>query len=103
MKGFGLRSFGSACALGCVVVLGLGCGGDDDGGGVSTGLPKDQKLSQLENEDLMTACETVSDSLANVISEDESRRIDCTAQSISGSVVVKDGKPQGDVGKCKEL
>jgi hypothetical protein len=101
MRGIGLRSFGSVLALLCW--LGLGCGGDDGGGGVSTGLPQDQKLSELDEDELMTACEAVSDSLENVISDEESQRIDCTAASIAGSVVMVNGKPQGDVAKCKQL
>lgn len=102
MTGIRLGSFGLLCAL--LGLLGMGCG-DDDGGGttVSSGLPKDQKLSELDEGDLKTACETVADSLADVISDDESKRIDCTAASIAGSVKVVNGKPQADVAKCKEL
>src|SRR5215510_11948205 len=102
MFGNGSRWFGSICGLSCFLVMACG---DDDGGGnrVSTGLPEDQQLSQLTVDDLMMACESVSASLGSIVTEEEGKRIDCTAAAIPGSFTIKDGKAMGDVAKCKQL
>lgn len=98
---FGKRSMGSICALSCLLFT--ACGGDEGGSGVSTGLPEDKQLSELTVDDLMMACETVSASLGNIVSEDDGKRIACTTQAIPSSFTVKDGKATGDVAKCKQL
>jgi hypothetical protein len=99
---FGKRScsIGSICALSCLL---LACGDDEGGNRVSTGLPEDKQLSELTVDDLMMACESASASFGNIVSEEESKRIDCTAGAIPASFTIKDGKASGDVAKCKQL
>ena len=97
----GKRSMGSVCALACLLLA--ACGDDDGGSGISTGLPEDKQLSELTVDDLMMACETASASLGDIVSEDDGKRIDCTAQAIPSSFAIKDGKATGDVAKCKQL
>ncbi len=98
---FGKRSVQSICVLSCLWLA--GCGDDDGGSGLSTGLPEDKQLSELTVDDLMMACESVSASLGGIITAEDTKRIDCTARALPSSFMVKDGKATGDVAKCKQL
>ena len=64
---------------------------------MSTGLPEDKQLSELTVDDLMMACESASASFGSIVSDEESKRIGCTASAIPGSFTIKDGKASGDV------
>lgn len=78
--------------------------GDDDGGGVSTGLPQDQPLSELDDGDVRMACEAAADGLDGVLSADERKRIECTGQALPLSInAAGSGQPQVDVGECRDL
>ena len=78
--------------------------GDDDGGGVTTGLPPEQTLAELDTEDSRAACEAVAEGLDGVLSADERKRIECTAQAPPMSITASGtAQPQVDVAECRDL
>jgi hypothetical protein len=86
-----------------ICTLAASCG-DDDGGGVTTGLPPDQALAELDAEDSRAACEAVADGLDGVLSADERKRIECTAQALPMSITASGtAQPQVDVAECRDL
>lgn len=80
-----------------------GCGGDDGGGKVSSGLPPDEKLSALDTADAQKLCRSLADGLSGVLTDDERERIACTVLAVPLSVTQSGGKVQGDVAKCQML
>jgi hypothetical protein len=91
----------SLVCIGCAVTV--SCGDDDDGGAISTGLPKAAKLSSLDDEDAQKACESVAESFSAAISSADVERAACTLTAISLSIETSDDGPSGDVAGCKEL
>jgi hypothetical protein len=81
------------------------CGGDDDSsGGVVTGLPSEQKLSTLSDEDVRNACQKVNDGAAAVITPMAVQRAVCMELAAAASVTYSsDGKETVDVDKCEQL
>jgi hypothetical protein len=90
-------------ALVLSICAGLWACGDDDSGGISTGLPKDEQLSELDAQDRVMACETVAAELGSVITPQEAKRLECTTLAVPQSLTVTNGKPTGDVAKCRQL
>lgn len=86
----------------------IACGGDDDGdgsgGGVETGLPKDEKLSALDSADAEKVCKSLASSFNSVLTESDKKRISCTVLALPLSITVSaSGEIAGDIPKCKEL
>lgn len=85
----------------------IACGGDDgdgSGGGVDTGLPKNEKLSALDSADAEKVCKSLASSFNSVLTESDKQRISCTVLAIPLSIKVSaSGKIEGDIPKCKEL
>jgi hypothetical protein len=93
--------------MGTVVLVGalllIACGDDDDSH-VSSGLPANEKLSGLNQDDQQTLCESFASSFNSVLSDSDKKRITCTAQALPQSITESDsGEIKGDVSKCKDL
>ena len=84
-------------------VCGLGCGDDDGGGGVSSGLPPNKMLSELSAEEVMMACNDLVLDL-DVTLTAEIDRVNCTLRAVPMSIsVTLSGETTGDPAKCREL
>ncbi len=94
---------GLRIAIMVALACGLGCGGDDDGGAVSSGLPPSTKLSELDAQEVMDACGNIVSSLDATLSV-ELERFNCTLRAIPMSIsVTLSGQTTGDPAKCREL
>ncbi len=93
------RVIGVVCIL-----LGFACGGSDGDKPVETGLPKEAKLSSLDESEAKQVCESLADGFNGMVSDSDRKRIDCTVLALPQSVAVKpDGSFTGDVAKCQGL
>ncbi|HKU38801.1 MAG TPA: hypothetical protein VJR89_11660 [Polyangiales bacterium] len=90
---------GAVCG---VLLLIASCGGDDDGG-VSSGLPPDEKLSALDGADAKKLCSSMAEGVNGVVSADDRERIACTVLAAPLSVTMSGSEIKGDVAKCKML
>jgi hypothetical protein len=80
----------------------LGCG-DDGGGGVSTGLARGERLSDLEPDEVVMACETFASTFDDAVSA-QIDEFNCTIAALPMSIsVTLSGEVMGDVGMCREL
>jgi hypothetical protein len=80
-----------------------GCGDDDGGSKVSSGLPPNEKLSALDSADAQKLCMSLSDGLNGILTETERKRIACTVLAVPLSVTEVGGEVAGDVSKCQML
>jgi hypothetical protein len=88
-----------------VLVLAAACGGDGGGGGgsVSTGLPPDQKLSELDDASAQRACQALSDSVVSIFTPDTIVREQCVAAALESSATPVNGEVTVDVQKCRQM
>src|SRR6185312_8719128 len=86
-----------------VLAIGMmvGCGGDDSSSGVTTGLPSQQKLSTLNDDEVKKACHSMNDGALMVISPDSLKRAGCVTVSIQAGLTVSGTEAKIDVGKCQ--
>jgi hypothetical protein len=82
------------------IVGNAGCGSSGHGGGVSTGLPPDQKLSTLDDHGAQAACMSLTDGLVASISESQLLRAQCASLAIAASASESNGTLQIDQQKC---
>jgi hypothetical protein len=87
-----------------VFVLGLiaGCGGDDGSSGVTTGLPSQQKLSTLNDDEVKQACHSVSDAATMVITPTAIQRASCLSLGVQAGLSVSGTQAKVDVAKCQQ-
>src|SRR5262245_39762388 len=79
------------------------CGDDDadgggGGGGINSGLPEDQKLSSLDDDDAKTACENTARSFEASLPSSEIQRATCAMFGIS---FAKASGETDQVAQCK--
>src|SRR5262245_24321101 len=86
--------------LGCAL---LGCGDDDDGRSITTGLPRNKPLAELNADELRTACRALSDGLDAVVTPARRQRLACTARAVPGSLMTVNGTAQIDVATCRMM
>jgi hypothetical protein len=80
-----------------------GCGDDDGGSKVSSGLPPNEKLSALDSAEAQKLCLSLADGLNGIVTENDRKRIACTVLAVPLSVTQSGDKIQGDVSKCQML
>jgi hypothetical protein len=87
-----------------VFVMGLiaGCGGDDGSAGVSTGLPTQQKLSTLDDDEVKQACRSVSDAAMMVITPSAIQRASCLSLGVQAGLNGSGSEAKVDVAKCQQ-
>jgi hypothetical protein len=101
-----------ACATTIAAVA--ACGDDDDtsdndGGGsgtgtVTTGLPKTDKLSSLDDKDAKQACTSTARAFNTVLPDSKLEQIGCALAAISSLLTEKEGNVgSGDVAECKAI
>lgn len=81
------------------------CGGDDNssGGGVVTGLPAEQKLSTLSDDDVKKACRSINDGANSVITPTALKRVVCVPIGVEAAVTYSNGAASVDVSKCQQV
>jgi hypothetical protein len=77
-------------------LAGAHCGDDDraEPVSVSTGLPRELKLSDFDDEDARAACEALNDGAAAIISDSELIRSQCASLAIKTTAKVNSAKTQ---------
>jgi hypothetical protein len=80
----------------------LACGGGDAKSGVSTGLPSQQKLSTLDDDEVKQACRSVQASAAAVVTPEAVLRVNCVTLSLQSSFTYSNGQVSVDVNKCQQ-
>jgi hypothetical protein len=96
--------------LACATAI-AACGDDDDspsdGGGsatVSTGLPKADKLSSLDDEDAQQACMSTAHAFNTVLSDSKLEQIGCALAAISYLLSENDNMiDSGNIAECKKI
>jgi hypothetical protein len=88
-----------------MLLLAAACGGDGGGGSgsVSTGLPPDEKLSELDDASAQQACQTLSDSVVSLFTTDTIVREQCVAAALEESATSVNGEISVDVAKCRQM
>jgi hypothetical protein len=90
-------------AFGFLALSLAACGDDDDGGGFSSGLPRDKVISGLDASEAQKLCLTLVDGINESFTAQQEKRITCTAIAFPLSVTTKDGERFGDVAMCQKL
>lgn len=84
--------------------IALGCGSDDDRApDVSTGLPAQEKLSDIPEADVHSVCDAIERGAAEIASPAAVERLVCTGGGIAASTTVVAGKPAVDVAMCEDF
>lgn len=81
------------------------CGDDDGDGGstnVSTGLPRSDELSSLNDDDAVQACVNTARSFNNVLSESQLERISCVVLAVS-TILAEGGEGSSAITECNEI
>lgn len=89
----------------CVLALcgAAACGGDDDSGGIVTGLPAEQKLSTLTDADVKKACESVNVGASAIITPTALARALCVPLGVEAAVTYSNGAASVDLNKCQQV
>ena len=88
-----------------ILVLAAACGGGSGGGGgtVNSGLPPDEKLSELDDASLQKICQAFDDGYNSAITPSDSVRVECTGTAIESSASNVNGEIVVDVQKCQQM
>lgn len=79
------------------------CGGDSGSSGVVTGLPSEQKLTTLTDDEVKKACQSVNDGAAAVITKDALKRAVCVPLAVEAAVTYSNDQETVDVNKCQQI
>jgi hypothetical protein len=85
-------------ALWCVAA----CGGDDSNNGFVTGLPAEQKLSTLSDDDVKKACRSVNDGATAVFTPTALKRAACVSVGLEAALTYSNDRVSVDVSKCQQ-
>lgn len=81
----------------------LGCGSDDSTQGIVTGLPAEQKLSTLTDEDVQQACRSINEGAALVVNPSVLQRVACLPYGLRASATESNGAISVNVSQCQQV
>ena len=78
-------------------------GGDSSNSGVVTGLPAEQKLSTLSDQDVKNACRSISDGASVAVSPEALKRALCVPLGVQAAVTYANNQVSVDVSACQQV